>query len=172
VLTILQQQSKTLAFVSLLVLNNKFSSQDETTSGLYILYPFSKYPSFPRSVTGYRDAASRQEQTSHHYHYQRAQDNSTAATTRQHDTGSSADSMCRAYSTSPNLPRSGTLPNQIKVPHGTVCTRRTRGQTWYRPAGGTAAPQILIPTSGCFRLLLKPSAHTHSGHLRFARLSL
>jgi hypothetical protein len=46
VLTILQQQSKTLAFVSLLVLNNKFSSQDETTSGLYILYPFSKYQAF------------------------------------------------------------------------------------------------------------------------------
>jgi hypothetical protein len=80
--------------------------------------------------------------------------------------------MCRAYSTSPNLPRSGT-PNRIKVPHGTVCTRRTRmDRPQYRP-GGTAPAcyplKSLIPTSGCFRLLLKPSAHTHSEPLPFAR---
>jgi hypothetical protein len=151
--------NKTLAFVSLLVqLNNKQSINLITSlcwsyfkTKLLPGYILPKYPSFSRSVTGYRDhskphsqADRTTERTSHHLALPlplplpqvRAQDNSnnkgntTPVVVRTR--------MCRAYSTSPNLPRVH-YRIQIKVPHGTVCTRRTRmDRPQYRPAGSTA----------------------------------
>jgi hypothetical protein len=93
--------------------------QDETTFG-YTYYTLSpKYPSF--SSQRYRLQRSQQasqpkptERTTSHYHYH------IGESTRQQHSGNNKGNttpvvvrtrMCRAYSTSPNLPRSGTLPN-------------------------------------------------------------
>jgi hypothetical protein len=150
--TILNNKAKTLAFVSLLVqLNNKqsinlitslcwsyFSRRNYFRVTYYTLSP--KYPSFSSQRYRLQDHKakphrSRQNNEDHlalplplPLPQVRAQDNSTAATTRTTHTGSSADSD--AYSTSPNLPRSGTLPNpRSKCRTVQVCTRRTHGQT-------------------------------------------
>jgi hypothetical protein len=175
--TILQQQSKTLAFVSLLVqLNNKSIlspasagpiSQDETTSVIHII-PFLKISKLflaALQVTESQQASAKptnRRGTTLHYHTTTTTTTTDGKTTAQrqqqqgNDTGSSADSdVPTVLHLTYRAPVHYRI--QIKV-HGTVCTDDSRmDRPQYRPAGSTAPAcyplKSLIPTSGaldCF----------------------
>jgi hypothetical protein len=162
------QQAKTLAFVSLLVqlITNNQSilspasagpiSQDRNYFRVIHIIPFQNIQLFLAAlrVTGSQQASAQTDRTDRSHYLAlplpllpqvRAQTTAQRQQQGQNDTGSSADSDV-AYSTSPN--RAPVLPNQIKVPHGTVCTDEL---VWtdqqYRPAGGTTGllPQIPYP---------------------------
>jgi hypothetical protein len=125
--TILQQQSQNtgVCFVCSNQITNNQSilspasagpiSQDETTSGLYIIPFLQNIQAFPRSrLQGSQQASQPKptERTSSPLTTgERAQDNSTAGNNnRQHDTGSSGLG-CAVPTVLHLTPRSGTLPN-------------------------------------------------------------
>jgi hypothetical protein len=139
--------------------------------GLYILYPFSKISKLflaalqvTEITASLASQPSRQNDRTNEpltlHTTTTTTTTTTGESTRQQHSGNNKGNttpvvrtrMCRAYSTSPNLPRSGTLPNPNQsAARYSMYETNSYGQTYSRPAGGTAPAcyplKSLIPTS-------------------------